>query len=134
MKTALSFALMLCGIVFATSASAVTMFTDRTTWQTAAGGGAGDIFEDFNGEAPNPLPFDAGPFTVSETGDGDASITTAVLHPAVAVNGTDYLFTSLDSFGPNNTVTFNFDTPIGALGFDLNPFFGEISFLFSDEQ
>ena len=41
--------LLFISLVFSTSASAALQtFTDRAAWQAAAGGGAGDLFEDFN--------------------------------------------------------------------------------------
>ena len=78
---------------------AVTIFTSRNTWQTAAGGGTGDVFEDFNGiTVPNALPADVGPFTISETGDLSSSIS---FNPAsfMDVNGSNYVEATIDTGG-----------------------------------
>ncbi|NNE62707.1 MAG: hypothetical protein HKN34_01365 [Gammaproteobacteria bacterium] len=41
--------LLLCTLFFSVSShAALQVFTDRATWQAAAGGGPGDLFEDFN--------------------------------------------------------------------------------------
>lgn len=89
------------------AANAAVTYTDRATWRAAAGGGTGDIFENFS-TGFNQLPFDAGEFVISETGDGGALVTAA-----------EVLVTNLDSNSGNDTVTFAFDSPINALGFSL---------------
>lgn len=89
------------------AANAATVYMDRETWRAAVGGGTGDVFEDFSAGF-NQLPFDAGEFVISETGDGGALVTAAGV-----------LVTNLDSNAGNDTITFAFNSPISALGFSL---------------
>jgi hypothetical protein len=102
-------ALSLITVTSAASAAAITTYTDRGAWRLAAGGGTGDIVEDFTG-VYNHLPYDAGEFVVSETGDNGAIIVTA-----------GWLDTGLDDSYGSDTITFTFDRAIKALGFSVTP-------------
>ena len=93
----------------AATATAIGTYTDRAAWRIAAGGGTGDLVEDFS-EGYNQLPADVGMFAISETGDGGALVTAAQV-----------LVTNVDSWGPNDTITFTFEHAINALGFWVTP-------------
>lgn len=103
--------------------AAVVQYSSRTDWRTAAGGGTGDITDDFN----------AGTLTRSAfalTQDATGSIAFFPNANAVnAIDGTGYLRLLLNS--PTDFVTFTFSSPITALGYEVNPHSATVGVVFS---
>ena len=100
----LSLALVCLGSGFA---GAQTLFTDRATFQSAAGG-AGDIFDDCNtGGTDRGTHLYSGTLFAFPNGN-----------PTTDIDGTGYLRTGLE---PGGLLTISFDAPIIAIGFDVNP-------------
>lgn len=102
-------------------------FTDRASWQTAAGGNAGDISDNLNSGSqagvPGTDPFvriiDRGSFTISGTAQNAFPNT----NRTTSVDGTGYLRTLLGTQPtPGASWTqFTFEQPVSAVGFDVNP-------------
>lgn len=103
--------------------AAVVQYSSRTDWRTAAGGGTGGITDDF----------DAGTLVRSAfTLTQDATGSIAALPNGNAVNtvdGTGYLRLLLNE--PADFVTFTFNSPITALGFEVNPHSATVGVVFS---
>lgn len=116
--------LLVLALAMSQASAAVFTFTDRSAWQAAAGGGVGDLTEDFNGVGAD-LIYDqgasqtVGPLTFSFSGTSAlARVDTSpsVLSGEFAIDATPYAFLrSLDSAG--TTVSFAAAT---AIGFDYN--------------
>jgi hypothetical protein len=106
-----------------TLSAAVVQYSSRTDWRTAAGGGTGDVTDDFN----------AGTLTRSAftlTQDATGSIAAFPNSNAVnAIDGTGYLRLLLNS--PTDFVTFTFSSPITALGYEVNPHSSTVGVVFS---
>ncbi|MCB2107043.1 MAG: PEP-CTERM sorting domain-containing protein [Rhodobacteraceae bacterium] len=102
-------------------------FTDRAAWRAAAGGGVGDLAENFNSFTGttiygNPTGIDAGFLhfaTVSNNYGSDTSWsvrTASNLAGSQTVNGSAYV--SLVSYSPSGGDTLITHVPLVALGFD----------------
>jgi hypothetical protein len=95
--------------------AATTFYSDRGSFSTAAGSLSG--FESFEGSYFSGSTVDFGSFTVSETGDQSNFVdqisfsnTTDGVHSLGAIPTSD---------PASSTITFVFDTPINAFGFDI---------------
>ncbi len=91
-------------------------FSDRAVWETAAGGGAGDIVDNLNAGSKVAGVIDRGSYTLSGPSlnafpNGNASTT---------IDGSGYARSLLDG-STNSYHVFTFSSPIRALGFDINP-------------
>ena len=115
--------------VSVTANAAVLVFTDRASWRTAAGGGTGDLTEDFNtfiGTTVygNTTGINAGFLNfavVSGDYGSDASWSVRDTSPvggSQTVNGSPYV--SLVSFQPPAGDTLITHANIAAIGFDYN--------------
>jgi hypothetical protein len=106
-----------------TLSAAVIQYSNLTDWRTAAGGGTGDITDDFN----------AGTLTRSAfalTQDATGSIAAFPNgNPVNTIDDTGYLRLLLDS--PTDFVTFTFSSPITALGYEVNPRSAEVGVVFA---
>jgi hypothetical protein len=110
----------------ATSAIAVpTTYTDRTTFEAAAGGFTVETFDSFAADTPfHTVPVDVGAFTISMTGSPSTSYNFIDLAPPdtaeTDVNGTTNMrvFTNTNPEGSDDLV-FTFDQPIVAFGADF---------------
>lgn len=103
--------------------AAVVQYSSRTDWRTAAGGGTGDITDDFNAGTLVRSAF-------ALTQDATGSI--AFFPNANSVNtidSTGYLRLLLNS--PTDFVTFTFSSPITALGYEVNPHSLTVGVVFS---
>lgn len=98
--------------------AAVTLYNNRTTFQTAAGAVTVENFEAFAAGATVfvGVPFDFGDFSALN-GSPNPGITGDIVSSGV-VNGSKELRTSILIGGA--TFRFTFDSPITALGFDAN--------------
>jgi hypothetical protein len=117
----------LIGWAGAASAALIT-FTDRAAWQTAASGGTGDLFEDFNSYTSDvmygPAPVSAGFLTLSVAdGTSDNSWTIDANADAFGsipnVNGTTFI-TTLGLNSPSLGDTLISFGSVSALGFDYS--------------
>ncbi len=102
------------------NAATVTLYDDRTTFNTATGSLTTETFDLFTTETPIPanVGFDFGDFSITPTIVNFSIVDpdpTAVLN----VNGTPYV-RGIGNFG--DTFAFTFDTPITAFGIDLSDF------------
>lgn len=99
--------------------ASIATFTDRTAWQTAAGGAPG-INVNFEGfvmaDTPVGAGFDIGPFSITGTLPEDAYLDVPPL--TANVNGTTDLLVALS---PVESVTFTFDAPVFSFGADVRP-------------
>ena len=110
--------------------SALLIFTDRTAWQTAAGGGVGDLFEDFNSFTQDTFygaqhgAVGAGFLTLdlADTGDNDTSWRIEVPPLTAAsvpdVDGTSYATTFGYEGSHTQADTLMSFSNVGAIGFD----------------
>lgn len=106
--------------------AATTSYSDRSAWQTAAGGGTGDIVDNLNsGSRDRGLyEFDSG-FSVpnrNSTTDIDGS---GYARTFLQGSSISYVYDPItDSYntvyGPANVATITFDNPTTALGFDVS--------------
>lgn len=92
-------------------------FTDRASFDAAAGALAG--FESFESFIAQVSPVDFGPFTVSESGEPGQTFFGDPAAPR-ATDGAKSLGYNTDTNA--SLVTFTFDSPINALGFDVSSF------------
>jgi hypothetical protein len=103
--------------------AAVVQYSNRTDWQTAAGGGTGDITDDFNAGTLTRTSF-------TLTKDATASIAAFPNSNAVnTIDGTGYLRLNINE--PADFVTFTFSSPITALGYEVNPRIEEVGVVFA---
>ena len=107
----------------------VMTFSDRASWETAAGGGAPDFFEDLSGYAMDAFfhlaSEDVGPFEMLQTGGTPNSINRidAELLNAGGQSGVDFVDQSIRMIvGVNNgtEATMTIDTPVLAWGADFS--------------
>ncbi len=103
--------------------AAVVQYSNRTDWQTAAGGGAGDITDDFNA---GTLTRSA--FTLTQDVTGSIAFFPNA-NSVNAIDGTGYLRLLLND--PADFVTFTFNSPITALGYEVNPHSATVGVVFS---
>jgi hypothetical protein len=92
----------------------LTIYTDRASWETAAGGGTGDLFDDLNGGSIIAGTINRTNYVV--TGEALAFFPNA--NPQTTIDGTGYIRPLLEG---TNGAAFNFTSSILALGYDINP-------------
>lgn len=102
--------LLMCGSF---GQAAVVQYADRSAWRTASGGGTGDIVD-----AMDTGTFTRDAFSVTAGGSG-ALNAQPNFNLQTSVDGTGYLRLLLNNTG--NSVTFTFNAPVTAFGYDLNP-------------
>lgn len=116
-------------------------YTDRTAWRIAAGGGSGNLTENFEGFAGDTsyetVPVVAGFMTVSNQGSG-SSVAAIVdvppfQNPLTDVNGTSLLrLMSNTAAGTHWRV--DFSEPVKAVGFDVNGQFNKTMHMFDSSE
>ena len=107
-------------LVWVLPAEAVMLFSARGDWQATAGGGTGDIFDDFNDVVVinifNLNPADRGSYSIEEGGSELDSFIDGILDGLefdTVVNGTSYFMAHIDGGTPvEDEFTFIFDNPI----------------------
>ena len=120
--------LLLAGTLFANSLhSAITAYTDRTTWRNASGGSQ-LFYVDFNSytsDVPATASLDVGPFTLSPTGGWDMPLieTPQNGYGNTLVGGTSGVTMRAVS-GAGIELSVIFDNSVGSFGFDLADSFG----------
>ncbi len=109
----------------AADAALIASFTDRATWEAAAG--TPDFFEDFSGPGsflPVSPPFVIGSLTI-EGVSKPTTLTPSLVRsslPAESVDGTKHLLLRMGAIQFNDaSLILTFERPITAIGFDLNP-------------
>ena len=123
----LALALTACAALLSNSLhSAVTAYTDRTAWRSAAGG-AQLFYVDFNSyttDVPATAPLNVGPFTLTPSGSWDMPLieTAQGSYGNTLVGGTSGVTMRVTSAGQQLAVSFN--SPVGSFGFDLGDSFG----------
>ncbi|MFO1484853.1 MAG: PEP-CTERM sorting domain-containing protein [Verrucomicrobiaceae bacterium] len=88
---------------------AVVLYTDRATWEAAAGGGIGDILDDLNSGTTNRGSYVIGGTSLNAFPNSNVQ---------TSIDGSGYARFLLSNTN-NGSLTFNL--PITALGYDLNP-------------
>ena len=124
--TALAAAVAVLVVMTGQAGAGLLKFNDRETWRLGAGGGTGDLFQNFDGfavDVPYNVPggVDAGFLNLSISGGGDSSWRIDAPPDAFGsipnVNGTAFATTlSAGLTGARTVLTFD---PIGGLGFDF---------------
>jgi hypothetical protein len=107
--------------------SEITSFTDRASWEAAAGG-APSVFDDFNDITQEVVitwnaPVDRGPYTLSSSPTGYSYLEgPSSYDPNYDLQSppTPYFKAQLDD-SPSTEVRFTFDTPVTSWGADVNP-------------
>ncbi len=94
--------------------AALMFFTDRTSFDTAAGNLSG--FESFETVSATLGPIDFGDFTVEETGDS----LNLLFQDFLPTDGTRTL--AYNTQTPTSLLTYSFDSQISAFGFDVSAF------------
>ncbi|MFZ9875220.1 MAG: PEP-CTERM sorting domain-containing protein [Candidatus Methylacidiphilales bacterium] len=113
-------------LFFQCSHAAITMYTDRNAWRSAAGG-TQVFFVDFNTYTTDVAatgPLDVGPFTLTPQGSWFPPLID--ISPYVAsgsVDGTAAV-TMRAVFGENSLVV-DFDNAVGSFGFDIGTLFSD---------
>lgn len=110
-------------LVPGTVAAAVVQYSNRGDWRVAAGGGTGDIADDFNAGS-----LTRSAFTLTDDTSGSIAFFPNE-NSANAIDGTGYLRLLLNA--PTDFVTFTFSSPITALGFEVNPQSATVGVVFS---
>jgi hypothetical protein len=107
-----------CAVAFSfismSSHAAIVSYGDRAAWQSAAGGGVGDIFDNLNTGSGAGGLIDRG--TYSSTGTAQNAFPNG--NATTTIDGTGYIRYLLE---PSTDGTLTFDAPVMALGFDINP-------------
>jgi hypothetical protein len=106
----------------------ISSHTDRTAWEAAAGG-TPDFFEDFDAIPggfliPVSPPLVVGTLTIEGVSKPTTSIPSLANSPLgdQTVDGTLHVLVRVGTFVQlDESITFTYDTPITAFGFDLNP-------------
>ena len=99
----------------------ITLYTDRSTWETAAGGGTGDLLDNFTtGTLSGTNIFRAG-YSIS----GPVLVAFPNANVQTTIDGSGYFRAILQS-STTNFFTFSFTNAILALGYDLNPQFSNL--------
>ena len=88
-----------------------TIYTDRSSWETAAGGGTGNIFDALNTGTLNRTNYTVSGTAQNAFPNGNAATT---------IDSSGYVRVLLQSASSNYTV-FTFNNPVMALGYDVNP-------------
>ena len=125
-RTALAAAVAVLVVMTGQAGAALLSFDDRESWRLVAGGGTGDLVQDFNGFASD-VPYnvsggvDAGFLNLSISGGGDSSWRIDVPPDAFGsipnVNGTAFATTlSAGAVGARTVLSFD---AVGGLGFDF---------------
>ncbi len=94
--------------------AAVVFYSDRASWEAAAGGGVGDIVDDMNSGTYTAAALSRGSYVI--TGEAYGFFPNG--NPVNAIDGSGYLRLFLDA---TNDATFTFASPITAFGFDVHP-------------
>jgi len=100
---------LLCLAEGTASAAIVTLFSDRSAWQTGSGGGSGDIFDDLNSGTVTRSAFVISGTSLAFFPNANAQ---------TSINGSGYVRFLLD---PTTDGVLTFSAPITALGYDFNP-------------
>jgi hypothetical protein len=111
-----------------------TVYSDRTTFEAAAGAFAVESFDSFLADTPfHTVPVAVGPFTISMTGTPSTDYNFIDLAPPntpeTDVNGTTNMrvFTNSNPGAPSDDLVLTFDQPIVAFGADFRSLNDEIT-------
>ncbi len=122
-KLLTSASLLLLILTVSQACGGLITFTDRAAWRTAAGGGAGDLMENFNGFNQDAdwtsTPVVAGFLTISNTGSGTTDRQRVDVFPFVVETSLDGTpFSYLKTNGAILISNYNFSSAVTAVGFD----------------
>jgi hypothetical protein len=116
------------GIATEANALNLTLFTDRASWETAAGSFSEEDFNSFSSDINlTNASVDIGPFTLSQTdlpGTTDIAGIDASAFGSFGLdrnlNGSTYVLGAANESGDGDIFSITFDVPITAFGWDYN--------------
>lgn len=97
--------------------AAITVFNNRLDWETAMGGGTGDITDNLNSGTQVSGVIDRGSYVIS----GTAQNAFPNNNTQTSVDGSGYLRVLLQGGTSPNYTVFTFNLAVLALGYDINP-------------
>ena len=97
--------------------AATTNFTNKSNWRAAAGGGTGQIVDNLNSGSKVGGTVTRNGYTIS--GNGLAAFPNT--NATTAIDGGGHIRALLDA-NSGERIVFNFDRPVTAVGFQINPF------------
>ena len=106
---------LLLTFICCTAGASIINYENRSTWQAAAGGGVADIVDNLNSGTKSGDTIDRGSYAIQ----GNALNAFPNGNATTEIDGSGYV-RSLMGSGSDHYHKFTFDSPIVALGFDIN--------------